>query len=105
MMNYGSEFSALIGYYKPRWYIAGEFGFDKAITTHIRHSEEMKNQFPEIKDGWYIPTGGNYLYGLQLGYSFRKMDVTLKTGKTVAQGFKTSAMFPIYFQLGVNKKF
>src|SRR6185436_5040918 len=37
--NFGAEFSAAAGYYKPTWFAAGEFGFDKAITTHIRNGE------------------------------------------------------------------
>lgn len=105
MMNYGSELSAVVGYYKPKWYLAGEFGFDKAITTHIRNSSAMRSQFPEVRNGWFIPTGGNYLYGLQAGYSLSRFDVTLRGGKTIAQGFKTSALFPFYLQLGVNVKF
>ena len=105
IMNYGSELSAVAGYYKNKWYAAGEFGFDKAITSHIRNSEEMKGQYPDIKDGWYIPSGGNYFYGIQTGYSFRTIDVTLKGGKTMSQGFRTSALLPYYLQVGLNKRF
>lgn len=103
--NYGSEFSAIAGFYKSKWYAAGEFGFDKAITSHIRNSETMKGHFPGVKDGWYVPTGGNFFYGIQSGFSFGKMDINLKVGKTIAQGFKTSAYMPVYLQIGVNKRF
>jgi len=31
LINFGSDMSAIIGYYKSKWFVAGEFGFDKAI--------------------------------------------------------------------------
>lgn len=104
LANFGSEFSTVFGYYRSRWYAAAELGFDKSIITHIRHSSLMEDYYPEIQSGWYIPTGGNFFYGLQLGYSFRKYDVYLKTGKTVTQDFKTEPPIPLYLQLGLNKK-
>ena len=35
MASFGSEITGLIGYYKSSWHFAGEFGFDKSITTHF----------------------------------------------------------------------
>ncbi len=105
LLNFGSEMTAIVGYYKSKWFIAGEFGFDKAISTHIKHSNIYKEYYPGAKDGWYVPTGGNFLYGLQGGYSFKRYDVNLKIGKTVSQDFKTDPMVPYYFQLGVNYRF
>src|SRR5262245_4721433 len=58
MVNFGSEFSATAGLYKNKWFAAAELGFDKAITTHIKHSDLMKEYNPELQSGWYIPTGG-----------------------------------------------
>jgi len=105
MSNFGSEFAANIGYYKTRWYAAGEFGFDKAIVTNIKNSSLMKDMYPAVRDGWYIPTGGNFFYGIQGGYSFGSNDLNLKIGKTVTQDFKTTAMLPVYLQLGFNRRF
>ena len=50
-VNFGSEFSSAIGYYRPRWYAAAEFGFDKSIVTHIRHSSLMEEYYPDIQHG------------------------------------------------------
>lgn len=105
LLNFGSEFSAVLGYYKPRWYVAADFGFDKAIVTHIKHSDVMQDYYPAIKSGWFLPTGGNFFYGIGGGYSFRNYDLYIKGGKTVTQDFKTTSMIPFYLQLGVNKKF
>ncbi|HEX7845027.1 MAG TPA: hypothetical protein VF476_04440 [Chitinophagaceae bacterium] len=100
MVNFGSEFSAVAGYYKQKWFTAAEFGFDKAIVTHIKHSDLMKEYNPGLKSGWYLPTGGNFFYGVQGGYSFKNSDVFARVGKTVAQDFKTSSLIPYYFQVG-----
>ncbi len=104
MMNFGSEFSATAGIYKNKWFMAAEAGFDKAITTHIKHSDLAREYNPGLETGWYIPTGGNFLYGLQGGYSFKRNDVFVKLGKTIQQDFKTTSTLPWYFQLGWNLK-
>ena len=104
MINFGSEFSATAGLYKNKWFAAAELGFDKAITTHIQHSSLMKQYNPNVQSGWYIPTGGNFLYGLQGGYSFNRNDVYAKVGRTVSQDFKTKPTVPLYFQLGWSMK-
>lgn len=106
LQNFGSEVKGTIGYYKSKWFVAGEVGFDKAIVTHFKHSESFKeNIFQEVKDGWYEPaTGGNFLYGLQTGYSFRKSDLTLHIGKVTTQDFKTTPRIPYYLTFGYNYK-
>jgi len=105
LLNFGSEFSGVVGYYQPKWHAAAEFGFDKAITTQVKHSALTRERFPEAKDGWYVPTGGNFCYGIQAGYSFESYDIYSKIGKTVTQDLKTTALIPFYLQLGLNRKF
>jgi hypothetical protein len=104
LFNFGSEFSATMGYYRHKWWAAGEFGFDKAIVTHIRHSSLMLEYNPGLQSGWYIPTGGNAFYGIQAGYSFKRNEVYTRFGKTTWQDFKTDSPVPYYFQLGWNLK-
>lgn len=106
LSNFGAEASGTAGYYKRRWFAAAEFGFDKAIVTHFKHSKIYREQFPGAENGWYEPaTGGNFFYGLQLGFSFGKSDVYVKAGKTYAEDFKTKPLVPMYGQLGYNLKF
>ena len=103
MQNFGSEMTGVIGYYKPKWFVAGEVGFDKAIVTHFKHSENFNDNFPDAQDGWYEPsTGGNFYYGIQTGHSFKNSDFTLKIGKVFTQDFKTIPLLPYYLQLGYN---
>lgn len=105
LINFGSDISATVGYYKTKWFVAGEAGFDKAIVTHFKHTESYKALYPMVKDGWYEPsTGGNFYFGLQLGYSFKKNDFYLKAGKIVTQDFQSQPLVPFSFQLGVNFK-
>jgi hypothetical protein len=103
LLNFGSDMGLTAGYYKHKWFAAGEAGFDKAIVTHFKHSAAYKQNFPPVKDGWYEPaTGGNFYYGLQTGYSCRRNDIYLKGGKILTQDFKSTPLLPFYLQLGVN---
>lgn len=106
LLNFGSDMGATIGYYKHKWFAAGELGFDKAIITNFKNSELAKLNFPGIKDGWYEPaTGGNFYYGMQAGYSFSKYDLYVKAGNIIEQDFKTKPLLPFYAQLGWNIRF
>jgi hypothetical protein len=103
MVNFGSDLSAIIGYYRPHWFVAGEFGFDKAVVSNFRHSSAYKEIYPGVKDGWYVPPmGGNYHFGLQAGYSFRQHDFYLSFGRVTSQDWKTTPMVPYYAQVGYN---
>jgi hypothetical protein len=104
--SFGSDFALLAGYFKPTWSIAGEFGFDKSITSHLKHSDIMRTNFPAIKDGWYIPSGGHYYYGIQGGKTIgESFDLSLRLGATKAQGNDENAVLPLYLQLGLGMRF
>lgn len=105
MNDFGSFFSGTAGYYRPRWFAAAEFGFDKAVTTRIRSTQVMRDNYPGTTDGWYVPTGGNFIYGIQAGVSISRVDATLRLGQTVDQTFRASAVVPKYVQLGINLRF
>jgi len=110
MVSFGSELAGLVGYYKSSWHLAGEFGFDKSIITHLEHDEEMRKNFPGIVDGWFLPSGGHFYFGLQgsktLGDRF---ELSMRVGATKAQFRDEDAILPYYAQLGLifnfkNKK-
>ncbi len=101
LQDFGSEFTGLAGYYRKHWYLAGEFGFDKAITTHI-NGKLAKKSYPATQDGWYVPTGGNFHFGIQVGYSISNLDIYMATGKITYQNFNYSAIVPNYVQIGLN---
>lgn len=106
MADIGLETSIVLGYYKPTWHIASEFGLMKPIASHLMHAEVTKENFPSISDGWYTSTGGHYFYGLQGGKSLNKgLDISLRIGATKAQGTGKDAIIPKYAQIGFIKKF
>ena len=106
IVSFGSDFRLLAGYYTSTWYAAGEFGFDKAIVSQLKHSDIMRANFPGIRDGWYIPTGGNYYYGIQGGKTIGEtFEISLRLGATSAQDHDENAAIPLYLQLGLGMRF
>jgi hypothetical protein len=104
-VDFGSDFSTNFGYYKTNWYIAGEVGFDKAIATQIKNSDNMKTIYPDVQDGWYVPTGGNFNFGIVSGYSIKKNDLYVKIGISMTEDLKSSPTVPYYMQIGYNRRF
>lgn len=104
LQNFGTEIKGTFGHYKPKWFVAGEMDFDKAIVTHFKHSGSYKEHvYQVVKDGWYEPaSGGNISYGLQTGYSFKKSDFTLNMGMVKTQDFKSNPLIPYYLMFGYN---
>jgi len=100
--NFGSDAGIVTGFFKPRFFIAGEFGFDKAIVSHIKHKELYLEIYPDAKSGWYIPMGGNYYYGLQAGYSARKIDLIMRIGQTKTETSFDNNFMPFYLNLCIN---
>jgi hypothetical protein len=105
MASFGSEFSTNFGYYKTNWYIAVDVGLDKAIATNIKNSGEMKTVYPDVQDGWYVPTGGNFNLGIVSGYSFSSNDLYVKIGIHVTEDLRSSPAVPYYLQIGYNRRF
>jgi hypothetical protein len=105
VVDFGSDFSTNFGYYKTNWYIAGEVGFDKAIATQIKNSDKMKTIYPDVQDGWYVPTGGNFNFGIVSGYSINNNDLYVKIGISRTEDLKSSPTVPYYMQIGYNRRF
>ena len=106
LSNFGSDVSLTAGYYKAKYFIGGEVGFDKAIVTHFKHTSVYKDVYPGVRDGWYEPaTGGNFHYGFKSGFTVMKNDFTVNFGKVITQDFKTTPLIPFYAELGYTMKF
>ena len=104
--NFGSDLGLTAGFYKPIWYLAGEFGFDKAITSQLKHTKLYKEIYPQVQDGWYTPTGGQLYFGVLTGFSLKELvDISFKLGFTNAQKQDENALLPYYAQIGLNKSF
>jgi hypothetical protein len=72
----------------------------------LKHSQLYRDIYPDVIDGWYSPpSGGNFYYGLQAGFSLKQQDIYLKAGKVVTQDFKTEPTVPLFVQIGINFRF
>lgn len=106
IMNFGTEVSAVFGFFHKHGFVAVEGGFDKAIVTNLKHKSLYKEMYPSVTDGWYEPpAGGIFNFGLQGGVSLRNSDFTLRAGKTFYQDFHASPDLPFYAMIGYNYKF
>ena len=104
-LNFGSDFTGAVGVYRQRWFLAGEFGFDKAIITYLTHSDwYRKNYYPDAKDGWYLNAGGTFHYGLTGGMSFGQTELALRVGQRQTEDFNQLSP-PLYVGLGVGVRF
>lgn len=104
-LNFGSDFIGALGMYRRRWFMAGEFGFDKAIITHITHSDWYRTYFyPEAKDGWYLNAGGTYHYGLAGGVAIGPTELALRAGWQRTEDYK-DLMPPMYVSVGLGVGF
>ncbi|MFN0276572.1 MAG: hypothetical protein ACKVPJ_12550 [Chitinophagales bacterium] len=104
--NFGCDASGIIGYYRPKWFAAGEFGFDKAIVSHFKHTDAYLGNYADAVDGWYEPdAGGNYYYGLQAGLNFKQSAITMNTGMIKTEKFVSTPLLPFYFSLGYGFSF
>jgi hypothetical protein len=65
----------------------------------------MKTVYPDVQDGWYVPTGGNFNFGIVSGYSFSSNDLYLKIGISITEDLRTSPTAPYYMQIGYNRRF
>lgn len=101
-LDFGSDFTATLGAYRHGWFAAGEFGFDKAIITHLTHSAWYRDHYyAAAKDGWYLNAGGVFHYGVTTGLSLGRMELSLRAGWRKTENFK-DLVSPVYGGVGVG---
>lgn len=101
-LNFGSDFTGTVGIYRPRWFAAAEVGFDKAVITHITHTDWYRQHiFPDAKDGWYLNAGGTFHYGVISGITLGRFELAGRFGGQQTEGFRELSS-PLYVSLGVG---
>jgi hypothetical protein len=101
-VNFGSDFGATAGVYRRGWFMAGEIGFDKAIITHLKHTQEYRDQYyADAKDGWYLNNGGTGRLGIMTGTSLGGAELMVRGGISRTQGGEALAV-PAYLTVGVG---
>lgn len=104
-LNFGADLTGSVGVYRSGWFAAGEFGFDKAVITHITHSDWYRAYFyPEARDGWYLNTGGTFRYGLIGGFNVGRVELCGRFGWQRTESFNVLVP-PMYASLGVGLGF
>lgn len=104
LLNFGSSFSTLFGYQKPKWGIAAEIAYERSEVTKIEN-RLLKDYYPEITDGWYNSAGGNFKFGLQANTSIKSTNLFLHLGKAFGQNFEDNPTLPFYAKVGISKSF
>ena len=101
-LNFGADFTGALGLYRHGWFLAGEFGKDKAIITHVTNSAWYRTYFyPDAKDGWYLDAGGTFHYGMAGGFALGKAEVVGRFGLLRTERFD-DMMPPMYASLGLG---
>lgn len=104
-INFGSDFTAAAGVYRPSWFLAGEFGFDKAVITHVTHSDwYRRNVYADAKDGWYLNAGGTFHYGVTGGVAIGRTELAARAGWLQTEDFN-DMLPPVYVGLGIGFRF
>ena len=101
-LNFGADITGSLGVYRSKWFAAGEAGFDKAIVTHVTHSDWYReHHYAEAKDGWYIDTGGTWHGGLTGGVTLGRAELMGRIGWHQTEKHN-ALMSPMYASLGVG---
>lgn len=100
--NFGADVTGTVGVYRPRWFAAAEFGKDKAVITHVKHTDYYRENFhPDAKDGWYLDAGGTFHYGASAGVAIGKLELSGRFGFQQTEDFN-DVMPPMYGSIGIG---
>ena len=103
--NFGADVTGGVGVYRPLWFASAEFGKDKAIITHVTHSDWYRDHFyADARDGWYLDAGGTYHYGVKAGFTLGQAEVVGRFGQLRTEKFNDMTP-PLYASLGVGFAF
>lgn len=101
-LNFGADITGTLGLYRQGWFASGEFGFDKAIITHVTHSDWYRTYYyADAKDGWYLTGGGTFQYGLAGGISLGRTEFVGRFGWLQTEEFN-DLVPPMYASVGVG---
>jgi hypothetical protein len=86
--NFGADVVGTSGFYRRGWFVAGEFGCDKAIITHVTRSDRYHTYFySNARDGWYLDSGGTVHCGAVAGVGLGRRELLLRYGLLRTEAF------------------
>ena len=102
----GNNISITPGYYKPKWHLAANIGFEQFVATHLKQGDIMRENYTEVQDGWFSNTGGQLYFGVEGSKTIgKRMALNLSLGTTNAFGDDVDALLPAYLGIGLNYRF
>lgn len=104
MYNIGADLSVIFCYLKPKWGVSAIINYDRSFSTHITH-DLLKEDYPEIVDGWYQTPGGNFKFGARGNFSIKSWHTFFTIGKHFGENFKDNPTFPFFFELSLQHQF
>jgi hypothetical protein len=104
LYNIGVDITTTVGYSRPKWGIGIEAGYDWSRASYIEHVI-LKDYYPDIKDGWYSSTGGNFKFGIKGNYWMKSVGLSCKAGKVYGQNFSDNPTLPYYLEFSLLKRF
>ena len=101
-ISFGADVAATLGVYRPRWFAAGEAGWDKSVITKLTHTDWYRENFySDARDGWYLDAGGTYRTGVVAGVSIRRIELATRVGVQRTERYN-SLNPPFYGSIGVG---
>ena len=104
LVNISTGLSTTVGYYRDKWSVAAEAGYDHSNATLIK-PRLLKEYYPGSQEDWYGSTGGNFNFGLVTSYWMGATGLSLKAGKTYGQNFENNPTLPFYADFSLMRKF
>lgn len=104
MYNTAAEVTLMLGYLRPKFGITAIGSYDRSLATQIKHGT-LREDYPDIQDGWYGASGGNFKFGARMNFSGRSWNTFLSLGKHFGQDFRDNPTYPFFAEVSVQKVF
>lgn len=103
VLNISAGVQATLGYYRKKWCVAAEAGFESNQATMIKN-RALREDYPEIEDGWYAVRGGYFNFGLVASYWFKSTGFAVKAGVITDDHFSDQPTIPYYFDFSIQRR-
>jgi hypothetical protein len=89
------------GFVKPQWGLVAFTNYDHSFINHIEN-DLLKVYYPEISNGWYGTSGGNFKFGARANLSRKSWNGYLTLGKAFSQNFKGGPTLPFFAEATIQ---
>jgi hypothetical protein len=102
LYNISADLTLLFGYMKPKWGLTAIINYDHSFMNYIEN-DLLKVYYPEIRNGWYGSSGGNFKFGARANLSVKTWNGFLTIGKTYSQNFNDNPTLPFFAEITIQK--